>query len=204
MGRHSFIGPTDPQFILQTQLGTRYVPAQAILDQFEMGKNQCKDPQSLGAWLPILSQYGPATLVECQNAIDLSRHFVSTWLANYMFAHITDRAEAERRADEIATCLANHQQFMSHSYHIDRERAKHLDGMQGLIIENLEENQIFQDDVLSVFHATMHTFNGTPAVKIIENHLGSAYIKSAPPSAAQIIPPQIPPVVIPPGPPRQP
>jgi hypothetical protein len=35
-----------------------------------------------------------------------------------------------------------------------------------------------QDAVLSVHHATMHTFNGA-AVKIIENHLGVAYVKIA-------------------------
>jgi hypothetical protein len=200
MGRHSFIGPIDPQFILQTQLGTRFVPAQAIIDQFEMGKEQCKDPQNLGAWLPILSQYGPATLVECQNAIGLSRQFVYNWLKDYMFGDITDRAEAERRADAIATSLANHQQFMSHAFHIDRDLAKHLDGTQGLIIDDLEGTQVFQDDVLSIFHATMHTFNGTPAVKIIENHLGRAYIKSAPHPVTQIALPGN----TPPTPPRTP
>jgi hypothetical protein len=202
MGRHSFIGPTDPQFLLQTQLGIRYVPAQAILDQFDMAKTECRDPQSLGAWLPILSQYGPATLVECKNALELSEHFVSTWLARYMFADLINREEANQRAGQIAKDLANHQQFMSHSYHIDRDRARSLNAGQGLIIDDLETNQVFQDDVLSVYHATMHTFNGTPAVKIIENHLGRAYVKRASLPAAQIIPPQQNPPVAPPQPPR--
>jgi hypothetical protein len=31
--------------------------------------------------------------------------------------------------------------------------------------------------VLSVFHSTTQTFDGTGAVKIIENHVGSAFIK---------------------------
>ena len=31
--------------------------------------------------------------------------------------------------------------------------------------------------VLSVFHATTHTFSGTNAMKIIENHNGKAFIK---------------------------
>ncbi|MBA7545518.1 hypothetical protein ES705_37887 [subsurface metagenome] len=30
---------------------------------------------------------------------------------------------------------------------------------------------------MSVFHATTHTFNGTMAAKIIENHDGKAFIK---------------------------
>ena len=47
----------------------------------------------------------------------------------------------------------------------------------GLIIEDLEDDQEFQDLILSVFHATTHTFNGTNAVKIIENHTGKAFVK---------------------------
>jgi len=57
-----------------------------------------------------------------------------------------------------------------------------------LNIENLENDQELQDLVLSVFHATTHTFNGTTAVKIIENHNGKAFIK-----AQQTIPIQLPP-----------
>ncbi|HNQ14686.1 MAG TPA: hypothetical protein PKM58_03930, partial [Pyrinomonadaceae bacterium] len=35
MAKHSFIGPIDPQFILQTAVGIRAFAAHAILDQFE-------------------------------------------------------------------------------------------------------------------------------------------------------------------------
>ncbi len=58
-------------------------------------------------------------------------------------------------------------------------------------VEHLERNQQTQDFFLSVFHATTHTFAGTAAVKIIENHLGKAYIKQARPVAVQT--PQTPP-----------
>ena len=54
-----------------------------------------------------------------------------------------------------------------------RNKAREL----GLIIENLEEDQEFQDIVLSIFHATSHTLSATNAVKIIENHQGKAFIK---------------------------
>jgi hypothetical protein len=49
-----------------------------------------------------------------------------------------------------------------------------------LNIAHLEDDQVVQDLILSVFHATTHTFSGTPAVKIIENHLGKAFIKMVP------------------------
>ena len=45
------------------------------------------------------------------------------------------------------------------------------------VVDALEADHNFQEKVLSVFHAAMHTFAGNPAVKIIENNLGRAYIK---------------------------
>src|SRR5258708_7388678 len=43
MGRHSFLGPIDPQMVLDTALGRVQVPAQAILDQFEYAQEQSRD-----------------------------------------------------------------------------------------------------------------------------------------------------------------
>ncbi len=169
MGKHSFIGPIDPQFILHTQVGVQAIPAQAILDQFELAKSECENPKKLGSWLPILSQYGPALLIQCENALELSQQLVSEWLESYMFA---DTENADIISSEIAGKLADHKEFKSHGRHINRDKAKKM----GLIIEDLEEDQEFQDYILSVFHATTHTFNGTNAVKIIENHNGMAFI----------------------------
>jgi len=85
MGKHSSLGPIDPQMLVYTQFGPKYVPAEAILDQFDLAKKECKDPENLGTWMPILSQYGPALLIECRNAQDLSISLVSEWLERYMF-----------------------------------------------------------------------------------------------------------------------
>ena len=56
---------------------------------------------------------------------------------------------------------------------IYHERAEKM----GLRIEHLEDDADFQDFVLSVFHATTHAFSSTPAMKIIENQNGKAFIK---------------------------
>ncbi|GAI15319.1 unnamed protein product, partial [marine sediment metagenome] len=61
-----------------------------------------------------------------------------------------------------------------------------------LEIGNLEDDQDLQDLVLSVFHTTTHTFNATPAVKIIENHLGKAFVKQSQQLVLQVPPPQTP------------
>lgn len=42
MGKHSFLGPIDPQFIIQTQIARASVAAHAIEEQFAMAKEECK------------------------------------------------------------------------------------------------------------------------------------------------------------------
>jgi len=171
MGSHSFIGPIDPQVIVHTRLGIRAVPAQAIIDQFNKAKRECRgSPKNLAVWLPIVEQYGPALIKECEEAINLSKALILEWLTKYMFS---EEENAKKRAQLVATRLAKRSQFKSHSRHIDREWAKKI----GLKVENLEDDDTLQDLVLSIFHATTHTFDATPAVKIIENHLGRAFIK---------------------------
>jgi len=171
MGKHSSLGPIDPQMLLQTQLGPQMIPAQAILDQFELAKKETQDRKKLSAWLPILGQYGPALLIQCDNAIKLSKLLVTDWLKLYMFNN--DRRKI-KTAKKIAAYLSNHKNFKTHGRHIDRAQAK----KQGLIIEDFESDQVLQDAVLSVFHAMTHTLSGTSAVKIIENHLGKAFVKT--------------------------
>lgn len=80
MGKHSFLGPIDPQMVLNSPFGPMMVPAEAILEQFKRAKEECQDPAKLGAWIPMLSQYGPALLVQCEHARDLARALVATWL----------------------------------------------------------------------------------------------------------------------------
>lgn len=175
MGKHSFIGPIDPQIILHTPLGTQAVPAQAILEQFERAKEECGDPKKLGTWLPILGQYGPALLVQCEHALTLSKELVSKWLSGIF----SEEPRSVEKAGRVAAMLANHSMFKSHGRHISREQAKEI----GLNIEDLESDQKLQDLILSVFHSTTHTFDGTPAVKIVENQEGRAFIKMLQPIA---------------------
>lgn len=182
MGKHSFIGPIDPQMVIPTQFGNVLVPAKAILDQFKYAVNECKNPEMLGVWMPILPQYGPSLLMECIDAIDLSKELVKAWLENYMFKN---EENASKKAFEISEKLSMHD-FKSHSRHISREQAKDLN----LKIEDLESNQKLQDLFLSIFHATTLTFQDRDAVKIIENHQGKAFIKLE--RKFIITPPQIP------------
>ena len=56
----------------------------------------------------------------------------------------------------------------------------------------LEDDQELQELLLSVFHATTHTLMGTSAAKIIENHMGKAFIKQQQKVIVQATPPPTP------------
>lgn len=184
MGKHSFLGPIDPQFILQTSIGLQSVPAHAILEQFEKAQKDIgENPKLLSSWLPMLNQYGPALLVQCNNQIQFGQQLVESWLNNFMF-----KGEDGSNAKRIAEYLSHHGNFKTHSKHINSIEAKKL----GLKIIDLEHNQTFQEAVLSVFHATMINFN-TTAVKIICNQNGNSFVKQqqiALPIQMQQMPPQ--------------
>jgi Serine dehydrogenase proteinase len=194
LARHSFLGPIDPQLLIQTGLGPRYVPAQAILDQFQRALQDAADPVKLRVWAPMLNQYGPDLLVTCQNLVSLSEQLVSQWLEDYMFS---GQANGKTLAKTIASWLSAHNTFLTHARPIPRDQL----AAQGLVISHLEANQSEQDASLSVYHAAAHTFVGTPCVKIVENHLGKAFMKmnfSGP--QIQFIPPPPIPMTPPPAP----
>jgi hypothetical protein len=169
MGKQSSIGPIDPQFILQTSVGIQSIPAHAILEQFKKAQEDCAaNPKNLNSWLPMLSQYGPALLIRCQDQIDFGKELVDNWLKAYMF-----KEEKADIPDKIADYLSNHANFKTHGKHINIEKAKEI----GLKIEQLEDNQEFQDKVLSTFHATIHAFGRTNTAKIITNQNGNCFLK---------------------------
>ena len=170
MGAHSQLGPIDPQFTIATPEGPRSSPAQAIKDQFELAKEQCAaNPAHVTAWLPILRSYSPGLLAQCDHQHELARSLVARWLERYMFA---GDSEAAAKADAAASWFASFTEFGSHGRRVSRDDAR----AQGINVTDLEDDDALQDLVLSVYHATSHTFGGTPAVKLIENQNGRAYI----------------------------
>ena len=170
MGQHSQLGPIDPQFIINTPEGPRSAPAKAILNQFELAKRECQKPENLAAWIPILRTYAPGLLTQCEDSQRLAADMVAGWLERYMMNGDEDAAEKSRK---IAEWFAGYESFRSHGRRVGREQARRI----GLKVVNLEDDDKLQDAVLSIHHATMHTFSGTPAQKIIENHVGRAWVR---------------------------
>jgi ATP-dependent protease ClpP protease subunit len=165
MGKHSNLGPIDPQF------GS--IPAHGIIQEFKQAYEEIKeDNAKLFVWRPILEKYQPTFLSQCENAIEWSRDFVETQLKNVMFQGDQD---ANKKAKKIVDSLSDYKGNKTHSRHISIDECKTL----GLKIEQLEDevNQKLQDLVLTVHHCYMHSLMNTASFKMIENHTGIAFVK---------------------------
>jgi hypothetical protein len=174
MGRHSFLGPIDPQLTLDTPTGNRPVPAAAILSQFEQAQEEIEeDQEKLAHWTPIIRQYGPGLIQECEQAIDLSRELAKEWAENYL---LEDRDNPSEDAEELAKKLTEWREFKSHNRHLHRDKARSL----GFEISELEEDDDLQDLVLSIYRATTLTHDNRNIAKIIETHEGNAFIAGGP------------------------
>jgi hypothetical protein len=170
MDEHSELGPTDPQLAFQEEGKSLSCPAQAILDQFARASGEIsKDPSQLPAWIPILKQYGPSLLQQCENAIELTRSLVSKWLETYMFAGRTD---ARERAAEVSDALANSRRHLSHGRMIGLDDALALN----LNVIDSRDFPELQRKVWDLYVAIQLTFKKTGAVKIVENQRGDAVI----------------------------
>lgn len=163
MGAHSQLGPIDPQLTIQTNEGPRSASAQAIKDQFDLAKKECKDPSKLPAWLPILRSYAPGLLAACDHAAQRSQQIVESALKRYMFA---GEAKAAAQAKHAAKWFGDAATFLSHGRPVRRDEARE----HGIEIENLEDDPELQDAVLSVHHAALISMSNLPIVKLIESN----------------------------------
>lgn len=162
MGKESSLGPIDPQF--------GGLPAHGILEEFYRAAREIQeDPRRIPVWQPIIANYRPTLIGECEKAVAWANEMVKEWLVTGMFS---GEANALAKAQTIVTELSDHALTKSHDRHISMERGRSL----GLMISALEDDGELQDAVLSVHHACIHTLAATLAYKIIENHEGTAYM----------------------------
>lgn len=164
MGKQSNIGPIDPHF--------SGIPAHGVIAEFKRALEEIKkDPETIPIWQTVVSKYHPTFIGECQNAIEWSEEIVSSWLEANMFDGVPD---AKGKANKVVKNLGSHEDTKTHARHIHIEEARNF----GLSIKSLEADfiQDFQDTVLTVHHAFMHTFANSNSIRIIENHLGNAIV----------------------------
>jgi membrane-bound ClpP family serine protease len=163
MGKHSSLGPIDPQ------LGR--LPAHGVVEEFRRAHAEIKaDPSKAAVWQPIIAKYHPTFIGECEKSIQWSEEMVKEWLTTGMLRN--DR-NAGALAEVIHKELADHALTKSHARHLSASKCRAI----GMHVNLLEDDHKLQEAVLSVHHACIHTLSGTGAFKIIENHLGVAYIQ---------------------------
>lgn len=163
MGKHSNIGPIDPQ------IGG--IPAHGIIEEFNTAAREIQeDPSKIQLWHPIISKYSPTLIGNCSKAIQWSQEMVVQWLMENM---LSDNPHPKQAAEAIVAYLGSNELTKTHSRHISLNTAKSI----GLKITPLEDDPILQELVLSLHHSTIHTLSDTNCIKIIENHNGVSYIQ---------------------------
>jgi ATP-dependent protease ClpP protease subunit len=164
MGSHSYLGPIDPQIY--------GLPAHGIIEEFNRAADEiAQDQTRVAIWQPVIAKYNPTLIGECQKAIDWSNQMVRESLETCMFLEDSD---AESKADRVIVELGDHALTLSHDRHISMERARDM----GVVVNALEDNDDLQEAVLTVHHAYVQTLAATPAVKLIENHRGVAFVQA--------------------------
>jgi Serine dehydrogenase proteinase len=175
MGKESSIGPIDPQF------GT--MAATALLQEFERIREDIKlDNNNALLWEPILRQIRPGFITDCVNTIKWSHTMAARFLKRNMLSGDPD---ADNKITRIIQHLTDSTTTMTHGRHIGLEEAKTIFG--DYVVE-LEGDQRLQDLVLTVHHASIITLQATPCYKMVENHMGRAFMQNiqvhlAPPGA---------------------
>jgi ClpP class serine protease len=162
MGKESNLGPVDPQLA--------GVPAYGVIEEFKRAYKEIKsDPAKIAIWQPIIQQYRPTFLTQCENSIKWSKQFLKEQLEEVMFYR------SRNKSSIISTIVKNLTDYSKgHDRHIHIDECKKM----GLKIEELETDKKLQDLVLTVHHCYVHVFMNLPAYKMTENHKGIAIVKN--------------------------
>jgi hypothetical protein len=162
MGKHSRIGPVDPQIVGYS--------AHGVLEEFDRAYREIKKDQAkLLVWQPIIAKYPPTLIGECEKAMAWASEIVRGNLVSGMFKEQKDPA---KRAERVLGTLASHAETKSHGRHISLKRARSL----GIQVSALETDQKLQDAVLSIHHACIQSITASSLFKLIENQDGVAFV----------------------------
>ena len=161
MGKQSCLGPFDPQ------MGG--VACQSVIKEFEVAKDDIKNnPQSLGLWQVIVSKYHPTFLLACKQAVLLTDELTDKVLERTI--------PNEETRSSVKKLFSDNSISKSHSRHYSKEKVKKA----GLNVTDLESDPNLQDLVLSLHHSYIITLEHSLITKIVENQLGSTYIRALP------------------------
>ena len=161
MGKHSCLGPTDPQ--------VKGHPAMGVLGEVDRAIAEIKaEPLKQIVWQQVFAKYPPAFILDCERSVAGTRDMVGAWLAANMLAG----ADAEQKAAQVMQHLMDYNGTTEHSHHFLIDKCQSL----GLNVTAIEQDQDLQEDILSVHHSFVATFARTKTIKLIENTIGANWI----------------------------
>ena len=171
MGKHSFLSPIDPQFIL----GNRQISAYSIVSQFETAKEDFKQNQkNMQLWIPILSSLGLGLLEEAKKSLEYSKAIVQEWLETYML-------KDKNKAQKVAHFFIDVKEHLDHGRPIGLTQIEEKLKSYDFKVEALENDNDLQEAVLTAYHLITLFFENTPALKMIRTSdtvWGKVQIKS--------------------------
>ncbi len=176
MGPASSLGPIDAQMGWQGKVFS----AHALLEGFEKIKKEVEKTGQLNkAYIPILQGISPGELQNAENALRFARTLVKQWLAKYKFknweVHSSTKervtpADRESRADEIATRLCDHGEWLTHG------RSLKIDDLEGM---KLKIRDFSQDPDLAEpirrYHTLLQMTFETSLYKVFETPDSQVY-----------------------------
>ena len=109
--------------------------------------------------------------MEAENALAYGERMVANWLEKRMFKGNVKQAE---EAADTAKYFNDAGQHKSHGRRIGRDEARD----QGVIIEDLEDDQGLQELALTAYHLMTIMYEQSPCVKMIWSDHGKAWIKN--------------------------
>ncbi|MEL6840692.1 MAG: S49 family peptidase [Pseudomonadota bacterium] len=164
MGKHSSLGPTDPQ--------VKGHPAMGVLSEVERALKEIKaEPAKQLVYQHIFAKYPPAFVQDCERQVQGSSEMIERWLRENMLSGQEDPASSAKKTRQG---LMNYEGTTEHAHHFMVDTCTEL----GLCVLPLEKDQELQEDVLSVHHSFVASFARTDAIKIIENGEGQNWIVS--------------------------
>ena len=165
MGKHSSLGPTDPQFF-----GLSAYSVQKVFKEVQSAISK-KDAALSQIWMNLIQKYHPSFVIECNRVIEFSKEIMKNWiLEGDMFPENERKKKAKRIVENF-----NDEKIYEKVPHDIQFNSKEC-AEKGLKINKLEDtqNKELQEYVLSIHHTYMITFSFSPAYKIVENHNGIA------------------------------
>lgn len=164
LGKHSSLGPIDPQ------LGG--MPAHGVIEEVRRAQTEiATTPVLAHFWMPILGKYPPTLIGGAEKAIKLAETLVTQWLETGMYATEPD---ATAKAQVVVNWLGQLSNTLAHDRRVSIDEAR----SHGIKVIRLEDDAVLQDLVLSAHHAYITTLSETQATRIIENHDGIAHIQN--------------------------